>query len=319
LKKIFVSVGDLNGIGIEIALRSHKFARSLGEIAYSVSVENARNAARLLDLELPGDFNCVGSEPRAAIKAGQISAESGAASFASFKKAVELAVEQNGLRNGIQGGAIVTLPISKAAWALSGIVYKGHTDYLRGRFGGASGKAMGGVIMALGCNRRFAALFTDHIPLRDVAAAVKFDEFFEFLTRLAKLVSARPIGVLGLNPHAGDYGAIGDEELEIERAIAAANRALGENVFEGTIVPDAAWTPKFLARYKWIAAIYHDQALAPLKALFFDEAINVSLGLPIFRASVDHGTAFDIAYQGANPSRKSYENALLAAANGVYF
>ena len=124
-----------------------------------------------------------------------------------------------------------------------------------------------------------------------------------------------PIAVLGLNPHAGDHGVLGDEECFIEAAIKEVNTQIGKEVFVGPIVPDIAFTPRFRERYSMIAAMYHDQGLAPLKALYFDEGINVSLGLPIIRTSVDHGTAFDIAYKNI-ASLQSYINAITAS---LYF
>jgi 4-hydroxythreonine-4-phosphate dehydrogenase len=136
------------------------------------------------------------------------------------------------------------------------------------------------------------------------------------------------VGVLGLNPHAGDHGVLGDEERIIEKAIRTANatyikqvresgignRESGREVFVGPLVPDVAFTPAMRKRFRHFVAMYHDQGLAPLKALYFDESVNVSLNLPIVRTSVDHGTAFDIAYL-PNRSLKlaSYENAVRTA------
>jgi 4-hydroxythreonine-4-phosphate dehydrogenase len=98
----------------------------------------------------------------------------------------------------------------------------------------------------------------------------------------------------------------------IEEAIIRANEYIGESIYEGPIVPDIAFTPRSRVHYKTIVAMYHDQGLAPLKALYFDEGINISLGLPIIRTSVDHGTAFDIAYQN-KALLLSYINAIKAA------
>jgi len=105
---------------------------------------------------------------------------------------------------------------------------------------------------------------------------------------------------------------LGNEEREIEAAIEEANFILKEELFFGAIVPDTAFTPHFRASHTHYVAMYHDQGLAPLKALYFDESINVSLNLPIVRTSVDHGTAFDIAYMG-KANTLSYENALKCA------
>ena len=114
------------------------------------------------------------------------------------------------------------------------------------------------------------------------------------------------MGVLGLNPHAGDGGVLGDEEIkEIAPAIDEVNKLLKKEIFYGPLVPDTA----FCQRTGRFIAMYHDQGLAPLKALYFDESINVSLNLPVLRTSVDHGTAFDIAYKGIADT-KSYINAI---------
>jgi 4-hydroxythreonine-4-phosphate dehydrogenase len=130
-------------------------------------------------------------------------------------------------------------------------------------------------------------------------------------------LSAKPIStiaVLGLNPHAGDNGVLGDEEKIIQKAIDSATKELNPNrdypLFTSPLVPDIAFTPNIRKNYQYFIAMYHDQGLAPLKALYFDEGINVSLNLPIVRTSVDHGTAFDIAYSGVKLNNKSYINAI---------
>jgi 4-hydroxythreonine-4-phosphate dehydrogenase len=120
------------------------------------------------------------------------------------------------------------------------------------------------------------------------------------------------IGVLGLNPHAGDNGVLGDEERFIEQAIQNVNTHFKKEIFVGPLVPDVAFTTHQREQFTHYIAMYHDQGLGPLKALYFDESINVSLGLPIIRTSVDHGTAFDIAYMH-KAATASYVNAVTAA------
>jgi len=188
---------------------------------------------------------------------------------------------------------------------LAGIKYKGHTDLLRDYF-------KKDAIMMLGCEKMFVALYTEHIPLKDVPAHIKKEKLLNFFLDLNKNLPNEKFAVLGLNPHAGDNGVLGDEEREIETAISEANKIIGKELFFGAIVPDIAFTPRFRADYKYFVAMYHDQGLAPLKALYFDESINVSLNLPIIRTSVDHGTAFDIAYRG-KASTLSYINAIKSA------
>ena len=128
------------------------------------------------------------------------------------------------------------------------------------------------------------------------------------------------MAVLGLNPHAGDDGVLGDEELIIQKAIDNATKILLKcnpshltscaSLFTKPMVPDVVFTPNVRKNYTHYIAMYHDQGLAPLKALYFDEGINVSLNLPILRTSVDHGTAFDIAYKGVELNSLSYINAI---------
>jgi 4-hydroxythreonine-4-phosphate dehydrogenase len=165
--------------------------------------------------------------------------------------------------------------------------------------------------MMLGCPQMYVALFTEHIPLKEVSKAINEKDLTRFLVDFYH--TAKPmqtVAVLGLNPHAGDEGVLGDEEQIIQRAIDHAHQTLGKKIFTSPMVPDIAFTPHVRERYTHYVAMYHDQGLAPLKALYFDEGINISLNLPILRTSVDHGTAFDIAYQGAKLNAKSYLNAI---------
>lgn len=301
LKQIAISVGDLNGVGFEIILKAHDQIKSLCDPIYCINDTMAHQAASLLERELPNDFKTVNVHGEFIITPGEVTASSGKYSFDSFTHAVELA------RSGAVD-AIVTLPIHKEAWMMAGIKYVGHTDALRDLLDSEA-------IMMLGCEKLYVALFTEHIPLREVHEHITTEKIADFLIRFnSSLKRSGPIGVLGLNPHAGDHGVLGNEERCIEEAIHKANQTIGSNLFEGPLVPDVAFTPRSRERYKIIVAMYHDQGLAPLKALYFDEGINVSLGLPITRTSVDHGTAFDIAYQN-KALILSYINALKAALN----
>ncbi|WP_457606284.1 4-hydroxythreonine-4-phosphate dehydrogenase [Nitratifractor sp.] len=318
--KVAVSVGDLNGIGIELALRHHTEAKEICDPLYLIDREMLEQAAKLLKVEIPNDFVILspGADPFE-IRPGEVSAEAGAYSFASFESAVELATQG-------KVAAVCTLPIHKQAWEKAGIRYKGHTDALRDFFDAEA-------IMMLGCPELFVALYTEHIPLRQVPAELEEERLLRFLLDFHRTANPEgPVGVLGLNPHAGDGGVLGDEERIIERTIARANEILRSNthrptsniqhptsIFEGPLVPDVAFVPWTRKRYRHYVAIYHDQGLAPLKALHFDESINVSLCLPILRTSVDHGTAFDIAYRGKDLNPLSYLNALrfLAEHTGV--
>ncbi len=298
-KKIAVSVGDLNGIGIEIALKAHKEISKKVNPIYIIDRLMLKQAAKLLNLKVPKDFNTIA--PDAApfnIKPGEVSKKSGEYSYASFIKAIELAAKN-------EVDAITTLPINKEAWAKASLGYKGHTEVLRDYF-------KKDAIMMLGCPKMYVALYTEHIPLKKVAKEIKAKKLYKFFKNLnSSLKTNEKIAILALNPHAGDNGVLGKEEKDIKKAIKLINSDLNQECFIGPIVPDIAFTPKFRKNFKYFVAMYHDQGLAPLKALYFDESINVSLNLPILRTSVDHGTAFDIAYKsGRQLNLKSYLNAI---------
>ena len=297
-KKVAISVGDLNGIGIQLILENHDIISKDVEALYCISRSMLEQAAKRLNLPIPDDFNTI--ETIAAdfeIEAGAVSKESGAYAYASFVKAVELARNK-------EVDAITTLPIHKKAWELAGVAYKGHTDALRDFFDAQA-------IMMLGSPKMYVALFTEHIPLKEVAGSINEKALTRFLIDFYQ--TAKPntqVGVLGLNPHAGDDGVLGNEERIIEKAIENAHSEIGHKIFSTPLVPDVAFTPRVRASYTHYIAMYHDQGLAPLKALYFDEGINVSLNLPILRTSVDHGTAFDIAYKGVELNSLSYLNAV---------
>ncbi len=300
MKKIAISIGDLNGIGIQLALENHAAVARMVAPVYCIDARMLSAAADRLGVSVPDDFVTVApfADPFT-IQPGTVDTMSGTYSYASFVHAVALA------RNGVVD-AVVTLPIHKKAWALAGITYTGHTDALRDFF---DAKAM----MMLGCPEMYVALYTEHIPLRAVPDRIQEADLTRFLVDFYRTAGPQsPVAVLGLNPHAGDDGILGDEEQIIQAAIHHANSTIGGSakVFVGPLVPDVAFVPHVRRRYTHYVAMYHDQGLAPLKALYFDAAINISLNLPILRTSVDHGTAFDIAYRGSSLNHTSYLNAI---------
>jgi 4-hydroxythreonine-4-phosphate dehydrogenase len=302
-KKIAISIGDLNGIGIQLALENHHEVSSMVDPIYCIDKAILLQAAQKLHLNIPDDFKTI--EEVAAlfeITPGEVSKESGAYAYASFVKAVEMAKSK-------EVDAVTTLPIHKKAWELAGVPYKGHTDALRDFFDAEA-------IMMLGCPEMYVALYTEHIPLKEVANRINEEDLTRFLVDFYRTANPQStVAVLGLNPHAGDDGVLGDEEQIIKKSIQNANAFIpwcceGTAPYEGPLVPDVAFTPHVRKHYTHYVAMYHDQGLAPLKALHFDEGINVSLNLPILRTSVDHGTAFDIAYKGKKLNNLSYLNAV---------
>ena len=294
-KKIAISIGDLNGIGVEIALKSHKKIKDICDPIYCINEEMLKQASKLLKRKIPKDFKIYPTKGEFEIKPAKISKKSGLYSYNSFLDAVNLAKNK-------EVDAITTLPIHKKAWEKAGISYKGHTDMLRDIFKKEA-------IMMLGNKKMMVALYTEHIPLKDVVKNIDKKRLKSFLLDFYNSINPKKVAVLGLNPHAGDNGVLGDEEDIIKKAIKEANKTIKKDIFSDPMVPDIAFTPNFRKRYKYYVAMYHDQGLAPLKALYFDSSINVSLNLPIVRTSVDHGSAFDIAYKN-KAKTKSYIQAI---------
>jgi 4-hydroxythreonine-4-phosphate dehydrogenase len=217
--------------------------------------------------------------------------------------------------DGIAAGrfdAVVTAPVHKGVINDAGRPFTGHTEYLAERTGAPR------PVMLLVAGRLRVALATTHLPLRDVSRAITADVLDATLqildADLRRLWDiARPrIAVLGLNPHAGESGHLGDEEIRVIRPSIARARAAGIDAF-GPLPADTAFVPRELARCDAVLAMYHDQGLPVLKHAGFGHAVNVTLGLPIIRTSVDHGTALDLAGSGrADPG--SLEAAIRLAA-----
>jgi len=304
MKTIAISIGDLNGIGIQLALENHETIKRTINPLYCIDDVMLKQASELLNIPIPSDFKTVKKIAKAfTIKPAKVTKESGVYSFASFLKAVELSKQ-------MEVDGIMTLPIHKKAWELAGVSFRGHTDALREFF-------FAPAIMMLGSPKMYVALYTEHIPLHQVSEEVKdVEKLSQFLIDFYEnikdgiLLKSEKIGLLGLNPHAGDDGVLGDEEIQINEARELAHRAIGKEVYTEPLVPDVAFTPNSRKNHHYFVAMYHDQGLAPLKALYFDEGINISLNLPIIRTSVDHGTAFDIAYKNIKLNNLSYLNAI---------
>lgn len=297
--RIAISIGDLNGVGIEIALATHDEIKNICNPIYLINKTMLKKSSNLSGLKIPKDFDTVEVGESFEITPSSVTKQSGQYSYDSFIKAINLAVSK-------EVDAIVTLPINKEAWSKAGISFKGHTDLLAEYFNKEA-------IMMIGCDELFCAFFTHHIPLKDVPLKIKKKQLKEFLINFYNQVKEEKIGVLGLNPHAGDNGVIGDEEREITQAISEANEELLEQVFVGPLVPDTAFTPHLREHFNYFVCMYHDQGLIAVKSLYFEQSINVSLNLPIIRTSVDHGSAYDIAYKDKNLSTKSYTNAVKEA------
>ena len=193
--------------------------------------------------------------------------------------------------------AMVTAPVQKSVINDAGIAFSGHTEYLQERCKVAR------VVMMLACPGLRVALATTHLPLREVPDAITPERLTQVLTILhndlrTKFGIADPhILVAGLNPHAGESGHLGREEIEAISPTLDALRAAGMTL-SGPLPADTLFTPRLLAGADAVLAMYHDQGLPVLKHAGFGEAVNITLGLPIIRTSVDHGTALTLAGTG---------------------
>lgn len=193
--------------------------------------------------------------------------------------------------------AIVTAPVHKGVINDAGIAFTGHTEYLAER----THAPLPVMMLAAGSMR--VALATTHLPLRQVSAAITVPLLSQVLQILDRWLrdwwglNPPRIAVCGLNPHAGESGHLGDEEIRVIGPAIAAARDSGIHAY-GPLPADTAFVPRMLDEYDAVLAMYHDQGLPVIKHAAFDRAVNVTLGLPIVRTSVDHGTALDLAGTG---------------------
>ncbi len=190
-----------------------------------------------------------------------------------------------------QLNAIVTLPINKEAIKLAGFNFPGHTEYLAYSF------QVKNFAMMLANQKLKVVLLTTHLPLKEVPEKVKKEAVLEKLLLIKRALPSSRIAVCGLNPHAGEGGLFGREEVEeISPAVEEA-RSLGIKVF-GPFPADTLFGRALRGEFDVVLAMYHDQGLIPVKLTGFGKSVNVTLGLPVVRTSVDHGTAYDIAGKG---------------------
>jgi 4-hydroxythreonine-4-phosphate dehydrogenase len=281
--RIAITLGDPAGIGPEVARKAADDPR-------------VRDAC---DVVLYGPPSGARFEP------GVLSAEAGRAAYDAIRAAVRDA------RAGVVGG-IATAPVNKLAFAQAGLPWKGHTDLLAELTGAAR------VAMMFWSEPLKVVLASVHIPLAEVPRVLTrelLDGIIDLSAReLPSIVAARELrlALAGLNPHAGEHGLIGSEEQRVFGPAVEAARARGINI-QGPFPGDTIFVRAVRGEFDAVIACYHDQGLIPVKLLAFGTAVNVTLGLPIVRTSVDHGTAFDIAGKGVADPSSMIEATLLAA------
>jgi 4-phospho-D-threonate 3-dehydrogenase / 4-phospho-D-erythronate 3-dehydrogenase len=285
MPRIGITVGDPAGIGPEIARK-------------------AAADPRVREVCEPVLYGPHTERELAPFPPGVLSADAGRAAYDAIVRAV--ADAQRGVLDGI-----ATAPVNKEAFALAGLPWKGHTDLLAHLAGGPR------VTMMFHAKALRVVLATVHVPLADVSRLLTRDTM-EFTIGLAARELPRfgfpspRLAVAGLNPHAGEHGVIGREEDDVLRPAIDACRARGIDV-TGPFPADTVFNRATRGEFDAVIACYHDQGLIPVKLLAFGEAVNVTLGLPIIRTSVDHGTAFDIAGRGIAEHGSMVEAIRLAA------
>lgn len=306
-------MGDPAGIGPEITMRAW-LARKANALAPFVAYADPADMIRRASLLGIGIETEIVTSPAAALavfdtrlpiiavplsapsQAGQPSQANASAVIASIERAVEAVAAD-------EASAVVTCPIAKSVLYGAGFEFPGHTEYLAHLAGKlCSGNEPKPVMMLAGGGLRVVPL-TIHVPLADVPHLVTTDlivwtcEIVAAALRDDFGIPAPRIAVAGLNPHAGEDGTIGKEDAAVIAPAVARLKALGLDV-SGPHPADTMFHAAARARYDAAVAMYHDQALIPIKTLAFDTGVNVTLGLPFVRTSPDHGTAFDIAAKG---------------------
>jgi 4-hydroxythreonine-4-phosphate dehydrogenase len=299
---IAITMGDSSGVGPEIILHAYKKGELperivvVGDfsilnvcnrmLGYSVALRRAEDAkdvrdgfVNVLDLGLLAEDD---------LRVSQLSAASGQAALKYVARATQLALEG-------QVSAIVTMPMNKEATRLSQPTFTGHTGYIAELCGRDKYTLM------LASAKLIVTHVSTHVSLRQAIESVTKEQVLAVIRLtndvLPRLRPTARIAVAGLNPHAGEHGAFGTEELD--QIIPAIGHARAENIeVSGPFPPDTIFMDALNGRYDAVVCMYHDQGHIPMKILDFEGGINVTLGLPIVRTSVDHGTAFDIAYKG---------------------
>lgn len=305
-----LTLGDPSGIGPEIVVKAWRALRSTGPVFVVVgdheslaaaSGPEGANLRRVTGVEEAvhcfGEALPVLDQPlRSPVIAGQPSPAAAGAIIGWIETAVGLA-----LSGAVRG--VVTAPISKAPLYAAGFQFPGHTEFLGELTAGAPMAGARGPVMMLMAQDLRCALVTVHEPLAAVPARLSTAKIVrvgritaEALVRDFAIERPR-LAVAGLNPHAGESGTIGDEEVRLIAPAVDALRSLGLEVL-GPLPADTMFPQEQRSRYDAAICLYHDQALIPVKMLDFWGGVNVTLGLPIVRTSPDHGTAFDIAGRG---------------------
>ncbi len=300
---VALTIGDPAGVGPEIVLKAladpeiHPLARWI-VVGDRAALDQAR---RTTGLDTP-DFPMHDTGTPGEVTFGKLDARYGAAAVEYVRVATRMCLDG-------RAAAMVTAPLNKEAVALSGMSFSGHTEYIAELCGAMESR------MLLASERLSTIHVTTHIPLRaacqlDTGRVLRTIQLGHEAMRLLGFDQPR-IAVCGLNPHAGEHGLFGSEERLISPAIEAA-RASGIRC-SGPHAGDSVFLQAVRGAYDLVVAMYHDQGHIPMKLIDFEGTVNISLGIPIIRTSVDHGTAFDIAGKNLADPRSMKQAMRMAA------
>ncbi len=305
-RKLIVGItqGDGNGIGYEVIIKALADERMLDFFTpviygsskifgfYKKQIHNIEqintniiNSAKEAHQKRVNIVNCL--PDNVFVEPGQSTPESAKAAMISLERAVADIKEGN-------IDVLVTAPINKRAMTAEGFGYTGHTEYLEKEFG------VDDVAMIMVCDKLRVGVVTGHIALKDVVSSISQEKIMRKIRLMNDslkrdfCIDAPKIAVLGLNPHCGDGGLLGDEEQQI--ILPAVTQANEEGILAfGPYSPDGFFGLGNYSKFDAVLAMYHDQGLTPFKAIAFEEGVNYTAGLPIVRTSPDHGTAYDMA------------------------
>jgi 4-hydroxythreonine-4-phosphate dehydrogenase len=301
-RPLALTLGDPDGIGPEIALKAWvNFQARSTPLAIFCDPGLLQDAATRLGIAAPRVISALDDAKDVFSSALPVMALPGAGSAAGAAKASIDAAVETALAG--QVGGVVTNPISKAVMYQAGFQFPGHTEYLAHLTRDAALEGARGPVMMLAGGGLRCALVTIHQSLKSAIHALSLERIVHTATVTAEAlkrdfaIDTPRLAVAGLNPHAGEGGALGTEEIEIVAPAVERLRAAGFDAF-GPMSPDTLFHAEARATYDAAICLYHDQGLIPVKTLDFHGGVNVTLGLPIIRTSPDHGTAFDIAGQG---------------------
>ncbi len=299
-----LTCGDINGIGPEICIKAinNIDVKSYNKIYFLIPHNIFSEIQKLIQINFSFDLikkiKETGSNKVQIIDLGSCKLNSGKPTKSSGRIAFKAIKQSHKIIKKGFADAVITAPISKTAFELAKVNFPGHTELYADL---SSTKNFGMMFLSDLFN---AMLFTIHEPIKKLPKMIKKKDLISKLNLTIKTlqndlgIENPKIAVLGLNPHAGENGRIGNEEFIIEKAI----KKFKQNV-AGPFVPDAFFANKLYERFDCTFGMYHDQVLIPFKLLNFDRGVNFTIGLPFVRTSPDHGTAFDIAWQNkANPS-----------------